>query len=176
MIAKISKLLKILGNVCVGLTIFICLVFSVFTVPRLFGIIPFVVQSSSMEPGIPTGSVVFTNANDTDVAVDDVITYSLSTGENTGVYVTHRVYDINEERGLIQTKGDNNDHPDGWLEKSAVTGTVLFHIPKAGFVLDRLQEKGFVVLAIWVFVINIILMVIPQILDALDGEKDNQEN
>lgn len=176
MLSKISKVLKILGNVCIGLTILICLVFSVFTIPRFFGITPFVVQSGSMDPTIPTGSVVFTNTNDTDVVVGDVITYSLSTGTNTGVFVTHRVNDINETRGLIQTKGDNNDHADGWLEKSAVTGTVLFHVPKAGFLLNHLQEKGFVVLAIWVFVINALFMILPYILDMLvhDGALEKE--
>lgn len=168
MLSKISKAFKILGDVCIGVTILICLIFSVFTVPRFFGITPFVVQSSSMDPEIPTGSVVFTNTKDTDIVIGDVITYSLSTGENTGVFVTHRVNDINKERGLIQTKGDNNDHPDGWLEQSAVTGTVLFHVPKAGFLLERLQEKGFVILAIWVFVINALLMILPYILDMLN--------
>lgn len=167
---KLSKFLKLLGNVCIGLTVLVCLVFSVFTIPRFFGITPFVVQSGSMEPEIPTGSVVFTNTNDTDVKVGDVITYSLSTEEDTGVFVTHRVHDINDERGLIQTKGDNNDNPDGWLGKEAVTGTVIFHIPKVGFILDKLQQKGFVVLAIWVFVINILLMIVPYILDLICGK------
>lgn len=175
MLSKISNILRILGNICVILTVLICLVFSVFTIPRFFGITPFVVQSSSMEPEITTGSVVFTNTKDTDVEVGDVITYSLSTGEKTGVFVTHRVNDIDEERGLIQTKGDNNDNPDGWLEKSAITGTVLFHVPKVGFILDHLQEKGFVILAIWVFVINVLLMMLPYVLDMMSGEETPKE-
>lgn len=176
MVRKISKCLKVLGNLCIGITILICLVFSAFTVPRCFGITPFVVQSSSMEPAITTGSVVFTDTKDTDVAVNDVITYSLSTGENTGVFVTHRVYAVDEEQGLIQTKGDNNDSPDGWLDKSAVTGTVRLHIPKIGFLLNSLQEKGFVVVAIWVFVINVLVMGASHITDMIISQSEKKEN
>ncbi len=167
MLSKISKLLRILGDICIGLTVLICLIFSCFTVPRLFGITPFVVQSSSMEPGISVGSVVFVNTNDTDVEVGDIITYSLSMGEDSGIFITHRVSDMNEERGLIQTKGDANDHVDGWLDRSAVTGTVMFHIPKVGFLLGSLQEKGFIICAIWVFVINMLFMILSYIVDTI---------
>lgn len=167
----LSKILKTAGNIFIGITVFICLIFSVFTIPRFFGVTPFVVQSSSMEPEIPTGSVVFTNTNDKDVETGDIITYSLSTGEDTGVFITHRVHDTNAEKGLIQTKGDANDNADGWLEKEAVMGTVMFHIPEAGFLLEHLQEKGFVLLAIWVFTINALLLILPYILDIA---KDNR--
>lgn len=164
MAVKLSKVVKIVGNVVFVMTLVICLFFSVFTIPRLFGIKPFVVQSSSMEPTIPTGSVIFCNTKDTDVEKDDIITFSLAVSEDKGVYVTHRVYDINKD-GLIQTKGDNNDSADGWLEPSAVTGTYVIHIPYCGFLLDALQNYGFVLVAIWVFIINLILMLFAKILD-----------
>lgn len=170
---KISKVLRILSNICIALTVLICLVFSVFTVPRLFGVTPFVVQSSSMEPAIHTGSVVFTNRKDTDVKKGDIITFSLTTGDKSGVFVTHRVNDIDKERGLIQTKGDNNDKADGWLDKSAITGTVLFSIPKVGFILNSLQEAGFVILAIWVFVINAVLMLASRLVSVSASEKSS---
>lgn len=124
-----------------------------------------------MEPEIPTGSVVFTNTNDKDVETGDIITYSLSTGEDSGVFITHRVHDVNGEKGLIQTKGDANDTADGWLEKKAVMGTVMFHIPKAGFLLEHLQEKGFILLAIWVFAINALLLILPYILDIAKDDR-----
>lgn len=174
MLPKISKILKILGDICIGVTILICLIFSVFTIPRLFGISPFVVKSGSMEPEISTGSVVFTNTHDTDIKIGDVVTYRLSAGENKGVFVTHRVSNINQKQNLIQTKGDHNDYADGWLEESDVLGTVMFHVPAIGFLLDRLQKKGFVILAIWVFVINALLIMIPYLLD-MQNNKDTAE-
>lgn len=163
MAARVAKVVKIVGNVVFVISLVICLFFSIFTIPRLFGIKPFVVQSSSMEPTISTGSVVFVDTKDTDVEVDDIITFSLAVSEDKGVYVTHRVYAVNN--GLIQTKGDNNDNADGWLKPSAVTGTYLLHIPALGFLLDKLQSYGFVLIAIWIFVINLILMLFSRILE-----------
>lgn len=166
-LAKASGIIREISNICVIFTVIICLVFSIFTIPRLFGISPFVVQSASMEPAIPTGSVVFVDTKDTDPAEGDIITYSLSVGGDKGVFVTHRVNKIDAKNGLIQTKGDNNDNADGWLDKSAVTGTVIKYIPWCGFVLDALQQAGFVLIAVWMLVINLILMMVPSILDAL---------
>lgn len=174
-LSKISLIFEEVSNLCVVLTIIICLIFSIFTLPRLFGIVPFVVQSSSMEPAIPTGSVVFVDTKDTDVKEGDIITYSLSTGNNSGVFVTHRVYKIDDENNLIQTKGDNNDNADGWIDKSAITGTAINYIPWCGFVLNSLQETGFVIIAIWMFVINLILMMIPQILNTLENMSIKKE-
>lgn len=166
-LTKTSKIIREVSNICVILTVIVCLVFSIFTVPRLFGISPFVVQSASMEPAIPTGSVVFVDTKDVEPEEGDIITYSLSVGGDKGVFVTHRVKQIDAEKGLIQTKGDNNDNADGWLDKSAVTGTVIKYIPWCGFALDALQQAGFVLIAVWMLVVNLILMMVPSILDAL---------
>ena len=165
---KVSGMVRELSNFCVLLTVILCLVFSIFTVPRLFGISPFVVQSASMEPTIPTGSVVFVNTKDTEVEEGDIVTYSLSLGDDKAVFVTHRVSRIDTDSGLIQTKGDNNDSADGWLEPSAITGTVVKYVPWCGFVLDSLQRTGFVMIALWMAVINLILMMIPYILTMVD--------
>lgn len=153
-----ERFVIVLNRIVFILTICILIVVSAFTVPRLFGIKPFVVMSGSMEPTIPTGSLVFVDTRDVNVSTDDVITFSLSTGKKS-VFVTHRVHAI-DESGLIQTKGDNNKDPDGWLDPKAVMGTVIFHIPHLGIVLDVLQEKGFVLIAIWIFAVNLVCMVL----------------
>lgn len=174
LIEKLSRVVKVIANVVFILTLVVGLIFSIFTVPRLFGVKPFVVQSASMEPTIPTGSVVFVNTKNVYVEVDDIITFSLAVGEDKSVFVTHRAYDISDD-GLIQTKGDNNDAPDGWLEPSAVTGTYLFHIPWCGFVLDQLQDYGFVLVTIWVFVINVMLAMLGKILELCAASKEKTE-
>ena len=154
-----KKFIKWLNRIVAVLTVIILIMVAGFTAPRLFGIKPFVVLSGSMEPTIPTGSCVFVNTKDTDVDEGDIITFSLSTGEDSSVFVTHRVNKITDD-GLIQTKGDNNDSPDGYLESDAVIGTVMFHIPVLGQILDFLQNKGFVLAALWVLVINVITMLL----------------
>lgn len=152
------KVTKVLNSIVFYATIVILIFMALFTLPRLFGVKPFVVLSGSMEPTIPTGSLVFVNTKDKDVQVDDIITFSLATGKDSGVYVTHRVHAM-DESGLIQTKGDNNRDADGWLNPEAVTGKVLLHIPYLGLVLDFLQGKGFVLVAFWVFLVNVLSMV-----------------
>lgn len=151
--------IKWLNRIVAVLTVIILIMVAGFTAPRLFGIKPFVVLSGSMEPTIPTGSCVFVNTKDTNVDEGDIITFSLSTGKDSSVFVTHRVNQITDD-GLIQTKGDNNDSPDGYLESDAVIGTVMFHIPVLGQILDFLQNRGFVLVALWVLVINIITMLL----------------
>ena len=167
----LKKAVLWLNRIVAVLTVIILIVVAGFTAPRLFGVKPFVVLSGSMEPTISTGSCVFVNTKDRNVSEGDIITFSLSTGENTGVFVTHRVNKITDD-WLIQTKGDNNDNPDGYLEKDAVVGTVIFHIPVLGQVLDFLQSKGFVLIALWVFVINIITMLLSWLVEHKhDGSK-----
>ena len=166
----IAKIVSIVNRVVFFVTILILIFVSIFTIPRLFGVKPFVVLSGSMEPTIPTGSLVFVNTHDTNVAVDDVITFSLAVGSDKGVYVTHRVHAI-DESGLIQTKGDNNNDPDGWLSKEAVTGTVVLHVPFLGLILDFLQNKGFLVVAGWVFLINVCTMICTRMLCGKEADK-----
>lgn len=136
-----NKVVKIYNRAVIVSILFILLFVGMFTVPRLFRIVPFVVESGSMEPAIPTGSVVFVNESDTDIEVGDVVTFGLSTGRQKGVYVTHRVNRMFEEENLIQTKGDANETPDGYLSMDAVLGTAIFKIPKIGFLLDYLQKS-----------------------------------
>lgn len=169
MLKRISKIIEKTSLIVFVLTILICLCFSVFIVPRIFGVTPFVVMSGSMEPTIPAGSVVFVNTKDTEVEVGDVVTYTIAVGEGKGAFVTHRVNAI-DDSGLIQTKGDNNENPDGYLDPEAIKGTVWFHIPYAGYVLEQLQEFGFVLLAIWVLEINVVLYIVSRALDSFIKE------
>ncbi len=135
------------------LTIFLLVFVGSFTIPRIFGITPFSVRSGSMEPEIPTGSVVFVNRNDTDAEIGDIVTVGLSTGKQRGVYVTHRVH--NKKEGMVQTKGDANEMPDGYLKESAIVGTVCFNVPFLGFILDKLEKNhGYLLIAIFVFFLN----------------------
>ena len=156
-------------------TVVILLMVSVFTVPRLFGIVPFVVRSGSMGPAIPTGSIVFVNRNDQDVEVGDIVTIHIGTGESAGVYITHRVHQVNAERKMIQTKGDANDSPDGFLDESAVYGKVMLHIPKVGFVLNTLQqERGYVTLVAFVCGINAMSLFFDHVVERVGKKKDCQ--
>ncbi len=82
--------------------------------PRLGHYRTLTVLSGSMEPEIPTGSVVVVTPKPLrEVRVGDVIVFNAPTD---GRPVTHRVIEVLEDgnRPLIRTKGDANASADPW--------------------------------------------------------------
>ncbi len=95
-----------------------------------------IVQSGSMEPSIPVGSVVFVRPS-ASYEVGDIVTF----GEDTASVVptTHRVVSVRTVGGteLYATKGDANEEADPReVARSEVIGKVFLSVPYAGFVLD----------------------------------------
>lgn len=171
-----KTVVKIYDKITVAVTIAILISVSMFTLPRLLNITPYVVRSGSMEPEIPTGSVVFVDKNDKDVEVGDVITYGISTGENKGVYVTHRVYKL-DNGGYIQTKGDANENPDGFLPRDSIVGTVWFHIPHVGFILDKFEQKhGYMLICMIICIMNIISILLGHLVHRKMSRHKDEEN
>lgn len=92
------------------------------------------VLSGSMEPVIPTGSLIFLRPISKDeVRINDIITFSVE-----GYLVTHRVMEIQE--GRIKTKGDSNQQPDVGVADQII-GKVYYHIPKIGIFFQIIQTK-----------------------------------
>jgi len=117
-----------------------------------FGIIdfyqPFVVLSGSMQPAIPTGSVVLVLPKQFGYSVGDVITFSRGRDSVT----THRLvgYDQKEGQLLYRTKGDANSDPDTFTTNpDDVIGRVIGHIPYIGYAAGVAQKpQGFIFLVI----------------------------
>lgn len=114
----------------------------------LFTVLPgfnaFIVSSGSMEPAIPTGSVIFTaKVNPSSLDVNDVITFTDRT-----TTTTHRIIDKRNNSGEIEfkTKGDANEAPDpGWVDEDRLIGKQVFNVPLMGKLLVRLQSvEGFI--------------------------------
>lgn len=94
------------------------------------GLRVYVVMSSSMEPGIKTGSLIITDTMKKEPAPGRIITFY--TGDNR---VTHRVVRI-EEDGTVITKGDGNPCEDpSPVKPDQIEGTVLFSVPAAGSII-----------------------------------------
>ncbi len=115
----------------------------------LWNIRSFVVLTGSMEPFIPTGSVVFVQKQNS-YNVGDVVTYSKN-----NISVTHRVVRIEDSK--YQTKGDANNTADADLVLGdKILGKAFVHIPLIGkFILFLRTPLGFfifVVLPIILFV------------------------
>lgn len=103
---------------------------------------PAIVVSGSMEPTIQTGSLLLVDKKDKDIEVGDIIAY-----KNHEMEVSHRVVDVTSN-GYV-TKGDNNDNVDFYqVRESDLIGTVMFSVPKLGYVLDWVKSiQGIIVMA-----------------------------
>ena len=111
--------------------------------PRFLPYQALVVRSGSMEPTIPTGSVVFYRKIDAaKVKVGDVIVFAKPGQENEKV--THRVYQISRDPNggrYFTTKGDANGTPDEWRVPAAGTGWIaVAHVPAIGYALADIQS------------------------------------
>lgn len=107
-----------------------------------------IVKSGSMEPTIPTGSLVIVKPMQ-NYGINDVITFGADT--KTEIPTTHRIigYESDAEgRSLYRTKGDANEDQDANpVQRGEVIGKVVFHLPYVGFVLDfARQPLGFALL------------------------------
>lgn len=130
--------------VCKWLAIDICAVLALLTLllvaPGLFGIHPLIVQSRSMEPVYPAGSLLYvrdTSTDGSDLAEGEPVTFFLPDLET---LVTHRIVSVDRKQQVIHTKGDANELADEIATPfSSVTGLPLFCIPYLGYVAECLS-------------------------------------
>lgn len=116
-------------------------------VPRLAGATPYVIETSSMEPKMPPGTLVVVRPVDQDeIKPGDVITYQIKSGDPT--VVTHRVVlqgvDATGEPRW-RTKGDANEAMDAhWVLPVQVKGERWYAIPYLGYVTSFVtsQQRG----------------------------------
>lgn len=115
------------------------LLLSALILPPFFGIRVNAVISGSMEPVIPTGSVVYiSEAPFEEIQEGDVITFRL---KESNIQVTHRVVGKNDRKGYFITKGDANEQPDGPAAPyENVQGKVRLTIPYLGRLAVFLME------------------------------------
>lgn len=103
--------------------------------PEVFHMKAYVVKSSSMEPAIKAGSVIYVSQYDPDepVCPGDIVSFPAG-----GAMVTHRIVSVNQEEKTAVTKGDANKVCDPeTLPLSAIEGKVEFHLPLVGYLLLR---------------------------------------
>lgn len=99
------------------------------TIPKLFGYQIYTVTSGSMEPAIPTGSLIYVkNIAPEEIAAQDVIAF-----QSEGTVIAHRVVQNRQVEGEIVTKGDANAQEDiSTVPYADVIGRVSLHIPMLG--------------------------------------------
>ncbi len=108
-------------------------------VPAVTRSTPYTILTSSMEPGLPPGTLVIVKpVEPVDVKIGTVITYQLDSGEP--AVVTHRVIEIQgpnlpgADPSFI-TKGDANSAPDAKPVMAVqLRGEVWYSVPLIGWV------------------------------------------
>lgn len=162
---------KTLSIVATGFTILVLLAAVAFMGPKAIGLNPYIVESGSMEPLIPTGGIAYINTKDTDVSVGDVVTYRIE-GLDKEKLVTHRI--IREEDGEFIMQGDANDSEDqNPVSKEQIIGTYSYSIPKLGFIFAK-QDKIIPLIVLWIVGLNALAMIARTITDKTESNTEEK--
>ena len=103
-------------------------------ITKIGGLQDFSVQSGSMEPAIPVGSVVFTLPQK-EYQTGNIITFKEGGESETLTHRIHQVLPANSEIRYV-TKGDANDAPDSnAVAKNDILGKVFFSVPLLGYLV-----------------------------------------
>ena len=118
--------------------VFVCIPL---TVPKLFGYHIYTVVSGSMEPAIPTGSLVYIKETKPEnIRQDDVIAF-YGAKDSSGI-ITHRVVENRVLMGEFVTKGDANQTEDmNPVPYENLIGKVERSFPKLGTAAQFLTGK-----------------------------------
>lgn len=141
-------LLKILQGVGVVLGVTFVLVMASPFLPFSGAVQSFTVRSGSMEPAIPTGSLIFVRPTEV-YTLGDIVTIETDDGKT----VTHRIIEmVPSDMGIVfRTKGDNNEDPDpAEVMPVDIIGKTYFTIPYIGYLVAYAQTRtGFLALIIF---------------------------
>jgi signal peptidase len=137
---RAKSLVHYLGlGLSAGLLAFVALIAAlVIVVPAASGSTPYTILTTSMEPGMPPGTLIIVKPTDPQaIQIGDVVTYQVTSNEP--AVITHRVIQIIEsstegaERRFV-TQGDNNGSPDGEIKAVQIRGVVWYAVPWIGYV------------------------------------------
>ena len=99
--------------------------------PMPFGIGVATVLSGSMEPAISKGDLIIVK-EEKQYHKKDIVVYR--DGDD---YVVHRIIEIGD---MVITQGDANNVADEPIEKSAIRGKVILHIPMIGSIVTFIKS------------------------------------
>lgn len=169
--SPVAAVCSALGTALLILLIVICLPL---TVPKAFHYHVYTVISGSMEPAIPTGSLVYIKEMEPkDVQADDVIAFYGT--KDTASIITHRVVENRVLMGEFITKGDANATKDmNPTPYDNFIGKVAYSIPKVGGIALVLTGVYGKILAGGAILGAVILHGIASVIN-LKREKDEDE-
>ncbi len=105
-------------------------------IPKAAGATAYTVLTSSMEPGLPPGSLAVVRPVDpAEVRTGDVITYQLKSGQP--AVVTHRVVGVGSTLDgelRVTTRGDANGSDDDPIRAEQIRGRLWYQMPWLGYI------------------------------------------
>lgn len=155
--SPVAAVCSILGTVLLVIVILGCIPL---TVPRVFGYQMYTVISGSMEPAIPTGSLVYIkNVPPEEIQVDDVIAFYEKL--DTTSIITHRVVKNNINMGQFTTKGDANKEKDmNPIKYDEYHGKVVLTIPVVGGIAQTLTTGAGRILIVSMIILAVLLEIV----------------
>lgn len=165
---------KWFSRITTFITVAIIVFITILMGPNLLGYKSYIVLSGSMEPVINTGSIAYINTKDTDVEVNDIITYRLE-GTDKETLVTHRLIEKVSDDTYV-TKGDANEVADlVQVNRSQIVGTYKYQIPKIGYLVSKMNKKVMIVTIAWIMLLNM-MSIGMNIFITDDTQKDNEDD
>ena len=130
----------------------------------------FTVVTGSMEPSIPSGSLVLARQPDNvkDIHEGEIVTFEQPGYSNK--YITHRVYEKSQSEvlGVFTTKGDKNPTADNWeVSYGRVQGIYITHLAAVGNWIEFLKTPRGLVIFVLVPALVLILYELKNITVAL---------
>lgn len=124
------------------LTMLVILLCLPFALPNLMGVQAYAIVSGSMEPEIPTGSLIYVEAVEPGkLEPGEIATFRTGDGES-GI-VTHRVVENRKSEKELVTRGDANQAPDPRpVPYIRVIGRVKGHVPCLGWLYPLVSGIG----------------------------------
>ena len=158
----VAAICSALGTLLLIIIVVACLPL---TVPKVFGYEMYTVISGSMEPSIPTGSLVYIkDMEPQDVADGDVIAFY--GGHASNAIITHRVVKNRVVMGEFVTKGDANEKEDmNPIPYMNFLGRVELSIPVVGELAQMLTSMEGKIAAGTLIGVAVILQLLASLLD-----------
>ena len=158
----VAAICSALGTLLLIIIVVACLPL---TVPKVFGYEMYTVISGSMEPSIPTGSLVYIKDMDPqNVADGDVIAFY--GGHDSNAIITHRVVKNRVVMGEFITKGDANEKEDmNPIPYMNFLGRVELSIPVVGELAQLLTSMEGKIAAGTLIGVAVILQLLASLLD-----------
>lgn len=167
----VAVVLNLIGELLLIAVILSCIPL---TVPRVFGYEIYSVISGSMEPAIPTGSLVYIKAIEpTEVLENDVIAFYSPT--NPKAIITHRVVKNQVVSGQFITKGDANAEADvNPIPYECLLGKLELSIPYAGALLSQVVTTEGKIAVGAIIVASVILQIVAGRLQKKTNQKSEE--